>query len=199
MFNVGQYVVPPANLSLFSWLKTQRHSFLSFTMLAESIRLCCAPRFKNNPLLGRKQFVLDVIHPGMANVGQPGDREMEYICSLDTVHLAWHLRLYNIGIYILISASIWSHICTYIHWAPENDCANLKQHVHMCELISLTWEWWNQLKQLPPAAPSWGLQEGSRRKDPKHVTRSGESWERAKNTNPVLSLSLVLWFCDVIS
>mmetsp|Transcript_73918 Transcript_73918/g.149494 ORF Transcript_73918/g.149494 Transcript_73918/m.149494 type:complete len:131 (+) Transcript_73918:62-454(+) len=27
-------------------------------------------KFLNNPLLGRKQFVLDVIHPGMANVSK---------------------------------------------------------------------------------------------------------------------------------
>lgn len=27
-------------------------------------------KFQNNPLLGRKQFVLDVIHPGMANVSK---------------------------------------------------------------------------------------------------------------------------------
>eukprot|EP00931_Biecheleriopsis_adriatica_P066896 TRINITY_DN4112_c0_g1_i4.p1 TRINITY_DN4112_c0_g1~~TRINITY_DN4112_c0_g1_i4.p1 ORF type:complete len:134 (-),score=44.37 TRINITY_DN4112_c0_g1_i4:60-461(-) len=27
-------------------------------------------KFKSNPLLGRKQFVLDIIHPGMANVSK---------------------------------------------------------------------------------------------------------------------------------
>merc|ERR1711862_64637 len=27
-------------------------------------------KFKQNPLLGRKQFVLDIIHPGMANVSK---------------------------------------------------------------------------------------------------------------------------------
>merc|ERR1711920_537831 len=27
-------------------------------------------KFKQNPLLGRRQFVLDVIHPGMANVSK---------------------------------------------------------------------------------------------------------------------------------
>merc|ERR1719377_70231 len=27
-------------------------------------------KFKANPLLGRKQFVLDIIHPGMANVSK---------------------------------------------------------------------------------------------------------------------------------
>merc|ERR1712232_1316134 len=27
-------------------------------------------KFKNNPLLARKQFVLDIIHPGMANVSK---------------------------------------------------------------------------------------------------------------------------------
>merc|ERR550514_901961 len=27
-------------------------------------------KFKQNPLLGRKQFVLDIIHPGLANVSK---------------------------------------------------------------------------------------------------------------------------------
>ena len=27
-------------------------------------------KFKNNPLLGRKQFVVDVNHPGLANVSK---------------------------------------------------------------------------------------------------------------------------------
>ena len=27
-------------------------------------------KFKNNPLLGRKQFVVDVLHPGAANVSK---------------------------------------------------------------------------------------------------------------------------------
>ena len=31
-----------------------------------------ALRFQSNPLLGRKQFVLDIIHPGMANAGYQG-------------------------------------------------------------------------------------------------------------------------------
>ncbi|CAK9001330.1 unnamed protein product [Durusdinium trenchii] len=49
-------------------------------------------KFQNNPLLGRKQFVLDVIHPGMANVSKKDLAEK--IRSMYKVHDVQCIQLF---------------------------------------------------------------------------------------------------------
>ena len=50
-------------------------------------------KFLNNPLLGRKQFVLDVIHPGMANVSKKDLAEK--LRSMYKVHDVQCIQLFS--------------------------------------------------------------------------------------------------------
>mmetsp|Transcript_21976 Transcript_21976/g.61587 ORF Transcript_21976/g.61587 Transcript_21976/m.61587 type:complete len:131 (+) Transcript_21976:72-464(+) len=50
-------------------------------------------KFKQNPLLGRKQFVLDIIHPGMANVSKK-DLSTK-LASMYRVHDAQCIQLFG--------------------------------------------------------------------------------------------------------
>ena len=50
-------------------------------------------KFQNNPLLGRKQFVLDVIHPGMANVSKKDLAEK--LRSMYKVHDVQCIQLFS--------------------------------------------------------------------------------------------------------
>merc|ERR1712070_282994 len=54
-------------------------------------------KFKQNPLLGRKQFVLDIIHPGLANVSKKDLAQK--LASMYKVHDSGCIQMFGLKTY----------------------------------------------------------------------------------------------------